>query len=186
MKNYEEMTGSELVALYNERTGENVKRFSTKAVAIRKLKELDELKAQEPAPTCEQCGSDLIETLEGKLVCWGCNDQPNEPETLTYESHKVSNGPRIDTLLYGLPASPRKDNNGWARPEVREMRSKRYGVLVNGDYYDSVAKAFDALGLPMHKHIKFRGELRDAKSMEAFGYEWVICERRTKKQEKQS
>lgn len=50
----------------------------------------------------------------------------------------------------------------WADPEVRAKRAERTHVKVNGVEYPSVRQAFQALGLPDSKHIKFRMELKSA------------------------
>ena len=47
----------------------------------------------------------------------------------------------------------------WKNPKTREKRSNRYPVRVNGKEYKSVPAAFEALGLPKSKRIRFRGEL---------------------------
>lgn len=65
----------------------------------------------------------------------------------------------------------------WQDPVVAAMRSKRYGVTVDGQEFRSVAQAFGALNLPMSRHIKFRGELRDAgKLTDDDGRVWTIFE----------
>lgn len=48
----------------------------------------------------------------------------------------------------------------WEDPNVRAARAERTHVKVNGVEYPSVRKAFEALGLPDSKHIKFRMELK--------------------------
>lgn len=47
----------------------------------------------------------------------------------------------------------------WEDDEVREARTKRWTCIVDGEEYQSVRAAFDALGLPMAKHVKFRRQL---------------------------
>ena len=47
----------------------------------------------------------------------------------------------------------------WKNPKTRGKRSNRYPVRVNGKEYKSVPAAFEALGLPKSKRIRFRGEL---------------------------
>lgn len=50
----------------------------------------------------------------------------------------------------------------WLDENVREARSARHAVEVEGVTYRSVREAFKALGLPDAKHIKFRGDLKKA------------------------
>ena len=62
----------------------------------------------------------------------------------------------------------------WNNPETAAKRSERSKVLVDGVLYKSVREAFEALGLPMSKRIRFRMELKAAKSLEAFGVTWTV------------
>jgi len=81
-----------------------------------------------------------------------------------------------------VPADPRvtraKMSEGqvqsWKVPEVRAKRAERSAVDVDGETYTSVYKAFLALGLPVNKHIAFRGELKEAGKLTRFGHEWEI------------
>lgn len=50
----------------------------------------------------------------------------------------------------------------WTNPEVRARRLTRQSVVVNGEEFNSTPAAFNALGLPMKKMIKFRLELKAA------------------------
>lgn len=47
----------------------------------------------------------------------------------------------------------------WQNADVREARSTRYNVYVDGVEYASVAKAFAALSLPKSKIVSFRALL---------------------------
>ncbi len=48
----------------------------------------------------------------------------------------------------------------WADPKVKEARSTRTHVKAAGKVFRSVKEAFEELGLPLSKHIKFRMELK--------------------------
>ncbi len=48
----------------------------------------------------------------------------------------------------------------WADPDVRTARTTRNGCRVGRQDYPSVRAAFEALGLPLAKHIRFRAELK--------------------------
>lgn len=48
----------------------------------------------------------------------------------------------------------------WLDPSVAAKRATRNGVTVNGAEYRSVLAAFTELGLPINKHIVFRGKLK--------------------------
>ena len=52
--------------------------------------------------------------------------------------------------------------DSWKDPVVRAKRSTRNGVKANGAEYTSVYKAFQALRLPVSKHIAFRIKLKEA------------------------
>ena len=62
----------------------------------------------------------------------------------------------------------------WNDTEVAAARKQRSAVLVDGVQYRSVGQAFEELGLPMSKCIKFRGELKAAGSLSEFGLSWKI------------
>lgn len=59
-------------------------------------------------------------------------------------------------------------------PVDNEARRVKNHVRVAGVEYRSVAAAFEALGLPMNKHIKFRAKLK-ASGAETFdGHDFII------------
>jgi hypothetical protein len=65
-------------------------------------------------------------------------------------------------------------SQSWSNPDVRLSRLTHNAVEVDGVKYESVRKAFTALGLPDCKHIKFRGKLK-ASGQETFdGHEFVL------------
>jgi hypothetical protein len=83
----------------------------------------------------------------------------------------------LETAIEALKASAeaavkvRKSNAAgisasWADPEVRDARLTRQGVAVvvggKASHYTSTKAAFDALGLPIEKHIRFRMKLKEA------------------------
>lgn len=47
----------------------------------------------------------------------------------------------------------------WQDPNVAAARSARHAVIANKQEFKSVRAAFEALKLPMEKHIAFRGKL---------------------------
>lgn len=66
----------------------------------------------------------------------------------------------------------------WADAAVASARKARHSVTFTTDdsgarTYRSVCAAFEALGLPMGKHIAFRAELKAAGTLETFGGVWV-------------
>jgi hypothetical protein len=79
--------------------------------------------------------------------------------------------------------APKKDvdrsaaiSASWADPDVRAARTARAKVRVGGVVYRSVREAFQALGLPDSKHIRFRMDLK-ATGKESFGgHTFVLVE----------
>jgi predicted DNA-binding WGR domain protein len=53
----------------------------------------------------------------------------------------------------------------WADPEVKAARSTRTHVKAGSKVYRSVKQAFEELGLPLSKHIRFRMELKSIGEM---------------------
>lgn len=62
----------------------------------------------------------------------------------------------------------------WKDPEIRESRSERSAVSVDGVEYKSVRAAFEELELPMSQHIRFRGRLKEAIKLNEYGHKWAI------------
>ena len=64
----------------------------------------------------------------------------------------------------------------WTKASVRKARRARILIEVDGVEYGSVFKAFQALGLPESKHIKFRGALRKAGELAFDGHNFKVIE----------
>jgi hypothetical protein len=64
----------------------------------------------------------------------------------------------------------------WTDPKVREARSSRIHITVDGEEFSSVRKAFLEFALPLNEHIIFRGNLREAGELESYGKKWVVTE----------
>lgn len=63
----------------------------------------------------------------------------------------------------------------WSSEDVRQARSQRNGVLVDGKHeYRSVRAAFADLGLPMGSHIKFRMLLKAEGKAVFSGHEFAL------------
>lgn len=77
------------------------------------------------------------------------------------------------------PVDPKRSAaiaESWADPAVKAKRSARHKVRVDGVEFRSVAAAFEALGLPMNQHVKFRGSLKQEGVANAYGKHWEIIE----------
>lgn len=64
----------------------------------------------------------------------------------------------------------------WADPDVRAARTTRNGCRVGRQDYPSVRAAFEALGLPLAKHIRFRAELKRKGRATFEGKRFVLTE----------
>lgn len=152
------LTTSGLVALYNELTGKEIKKFQDRATAERRVAEVATPEALMRISYCPHCaGHSSSQTMAGKegtikgdqyLLCHECGVEYHVQTGALYKSRAAS----ADRGA-GIAAS-------WTDPAVREARSARYAVVVAGKgQFKSVAKAFSALGLPAKLIIKTRGEL---------------------------
>jgi len=144
-------TMAELLAYYNHHADAPIKRFSDRKAAMRRVAKLIE----------ETLGKKLLDgkpQQAAKNVAAALAKRPMTPPAQRAE-HKTRSAAIGDT---------------WKDPVVRELRSARHKVEVDGEVYGSVRKAFVELGLPLEKHIKFRGELREAGEASAFGHSWKM------------
>lgn len=138
-------TGPELVEFYNLHADTPVKRFSNLATGRRRVLELMDA---------------LDETLD-----------PANADVPSYE---------IITMVASEPAQPSATRSeaiseSWNDNEVRAKRRQRSAVEVGGERYRSVKAAFEALSLPLEKHIAFRIRLKEKGSLQsAFGHDWKI------------
>lgn len=127
-----------LVEYYNTHANTPVKRFSSRASAIKRVAALmQSISAPSASP---QAIADML------------------------------NAPSVPPKVLVSPAQ----SKAWQNPDVRSARCERSAVCVDGQDYPSVRAAFLELGLPMGKHIQFRGKLKEQGKMEAFGHTWEI------------
>jgi rubredoxin len=105
---------------------------------------------------CPKCGADKDQTaagLEGhsgedRNFCHHCGTEYHP------ESGKVYHAPAASATRSGAIAK------SWADPATAAARAERNHVVVNKIEYRSVLQAFQQLGLPVSKHIAFRGQLK--------------------------
>lgn len=64
----------------------------------------------------------------------------------------------------------------WKDDAVRAARKVRHAVIVGKHEYRSVKQAFEALGLPLAKHVSFRKRLKAAGKLTEFGHTWKTKE----------
>lgn len=118
--------------------------------------------------SCPKCGgpdgditpAGLEDTAaEQRQFCHGCSFEWHPETGKEYKAPKETEGLRSAAIA-----------KSWADPAVAAARSERTGVAVKGKgEFPSVRKAFVALGLPLAKHIKFRGDLKKAGTLEING-----------------
>lgn len=161
---------SELVAFFNAHAEQPVQRFASRAIAEKRVAALLVTVPVEKSygyethglTECPHCNINLMngvgvhdDEVNGKKIkhehfmfaCLGCGHEFGPPIPGAHQPDAVRSA--------GVAAS-------WTNPEVKAARSTRHAVAVEGVEYRSVREAFAALGLPMNKHIKFRGELKKA------------------------
>lgn len=182
------MNASQLLAQYNAAAAQlgepQVKRFSDLKTAQRRtaaiLARLPQPKPKTAASyvrgTCPKCGgtSDItcgqvkdrksgqVVVNEHQAMCHSCGHE------FDYETGRaIRRNAGAGARAFGGAES-------WADPAVRAARAARHQVRVDGVLYSSVAHAFEQLGLPMSKHIAFRGQLKAAGALEAFGKRWEV------------
>lgn len=132
MKNVEVMSTSELLVEYNKLTGKHVKRFATRASGEKQV-----LKAREKAI------KNAVEPVAPKK------------KAAKAKKPKAAGGDRSKLIA-----------ETWKDPKVAKARAQRSHVVVRphgetkGTEYRSTLAAFQDLGLPYGKHIRFRMALK--------------------------
>lgn len=175
---------AELVAFYNAHAVKQITKFADRATAEKRV--LAEIAGMvRNGSFCPHC-SDINDPhsfnnmgitpagAEGtkageRFLCHHC-------DTEHHSDGRVYNAPAANTNRSAAIAS------SWCDARVRELRSSRIRVTVTDDdglmraSGVSVATAFRALGLPLSKHIAFRGQLRDAGRLSFGGFNFRVAE----------
>lgn len=163
---YDEMKGAtsrELMAFYNLHVRPAVKKWENRAAAERRcaaliarledqarLKFVDEALDFLRPPIADQEINDRIVSL------------PAPGPVPVFKPMTRSEGARVT----------------WKDPDIRERRSRRHGVAVDGlGEYESLLEAFKLLGIPTGSHIKFRGMLKKCKVLEGYGYTFRLIDK---------
>lgn len=148
-----EMTTSEMVAEYNLLTGKSIKKFSDRKTGERQL-------------TSARQMAETKKLLAGKPA----KGEVEAPAPVAKKEKK--------------PASPRVNIDGrsaaiklsWINKDTAEKRASHHKVSVGGVVYRSVKEAFEKLGLPLEKHIKFRMELKEKGKAVFEGHHFKLVE----------
>lgn len=160
---------ADLVAQYNARAGAAHAAGTSKAAAKTDRANAKAMAAEKAAlfarrlhdGHCPFCGAteDITAghgddagniTHEHLYFCHSCG---TEYDSTT--GRKVTPAKASETRSTAIAAS-------WNDPTVAAARAERSHVLVKGVEYRSVLQAFQQLGLPVQKHIAFRGQLKAA------------------------
>lgn len=169
---------ADLLAFYNVLAEKEVKRFSDRKTAERRVLALlaarEELaaapaKEEKAEPTwngegCPFCGDKHDQTANGAE---GTYSGDNQTFCHSCESAYDNATGRKCKVFSAEPSSVRSAAVAatWTDPQVAALRSARMKVMVGDLVFGSVKKAFLHFQLPLAKHIKFRGQLRDAKQL---------------------
>lgn len=140
-----EMTTAEMVAEYNKLTGKSIKKFSDRKAGERQL----------------AAARSMAET---KGLFSGKKPIPQVPSAVAapkkasaVSAPKKTSAPRVN-----IDSRSKSVASSWKNPDVAASRAERTNISVAGTFYRSVKEAFEKLGLPLGKHIKFRMELKAA------------------------
>lgn len=178
-----DMTTAQILAEYNALTGQDVKKFASRAVGEKRLAEArakyvkpmiedleeinlriedDRLTENYGTTTCPHCGVHL----SNGVGYHGMED--GEGKKIKLEKHEYycmgcggEFGPELKTKNIKLSDAIAES---WNDPVVTAKRTTRNKVTVNGTEFKSVRDAFAACGLPMGKHIKFRMSLKETQA----------------------
>jgi len=145
--NVKTATTAELIAKYNELTGKNIKKFSSREAGEKQV-----LKAMDAAAAANT-GVRVIRISDIPAAQLKQQKTVKQPKT---KQPKVAKEPSDRGAA--IAAS-------WKDPKVAAKRAERTHVKASDQIYRSVREAFEQLGLPLSKHIKFRMSLKEAHQM---------------------
>lgn len=156
--NVESAKTSELLSFYNEHSDKKVNKFTNLETARRRV-------------------TALIENIE--LTSRAEREEAERAEAARKDADRISKRTKTDDKIDELTVGVRKSNaagiaKSWLDTEVRDARLNRQGVIVrwtrNGsckvEEYTSTHAAFEALGLPTSRAIRFRMKLKASGRME--------------------
>lgn len=187
MINVSTATTAELVAFYNEHANKPVNKFSDRKTAERRVSALlAGLKFSKPSaknpkapklaykqafvdgtPVCPACGGHE-DVTSGRIVHDARGRQHVVDEHIATH-HVCGHEWNMDTgrAVNAAAASPERAaaiKASWTNKAVAAARAQRHAVRVTyagrSEQYKSVREAFIQLGLPLGRHIKFRGLLK--------------------------
>lgn len=182
---------SELLAFYNAHSDKPVSKFTNLETARRRVTALIESisisqQAHDAAEAAKAAAKQAKQTAKDTTALAKAVDStlpavaPKAAAPAKKQAAKpvkasdaVTKTDPAKTLAEAVVATRRSNSAGiaasWNDAEVREARLYRQGVVVvvNGKAQDfnSTKSAFEALGLPVSKHIRFRMKLKEANKL---------------------
>ena len=150
---------AELVATFNAFSTKPVKKFADRKTAERRVIALYR----------EQMGEDMPATYTAPVAPVATTS------VVRVNTTEVAEVAEVAEKAARRAAGNEAISASWDNPEVRAARTSRIAIAVNGEEYTSVRAAFVALGLPLGRHIRFRGALRASGQVtDAAGNHWKV------------
>ncbi len=200
--NVQTATTAELVAFYNEHSEApgSIKKFADRKTAERRVSALiAKLASAEGAAELEVANDNKARSessvsnfsIHGLTSCPSCgihlsngigeDKQEVNGKIIRHDTNQfacLACGAEFGPAIRRRPA-PSADRSAaiaatWEDPSVKAARSERSHVSVGGSTFRSVRDAFIHLGLPLEKHIKFRGQLKAAGTMKFGDHTFTI------------
>ena len=138
-----------------------------------------------PATLGAVATSQLLEFYNAHAERFGEGPVKRFPSRESAELRALGLAKKIVDASNATPAEKTKKEPGdlgaaiaesWKNPEVAARRAARHAVQVGKETYKSVRAAFEALGLPMNQHVKFRGQLVAAGAAEFDGHKFKVVQ----------
>lgn len=143
----EAMSSKELVALFNEYSRKPVTKFADRKTAVKRVFDVL-LEEQQDANAKPQ--ATVVKVVAAK--------SPKLFDLANMNTKPAKAKAKAKDRSAAIAAS-------WADPVIAAKRAERTHVKASGTLYRSVREAFEQLGLPLSKHIKFRMELKSVQEL---------------------
>lgn len=185
MKNIADMTTAEMVAEYNALTGKSIKKFSSREAGDKQLtaarkatSHTSQLAAEKATkyPVADQTKFHMVNGREHCPVCGTTEVYAGEGDGAGMVVHEDSVfgchhcGWEVNLRKRTKAINPIRSkgiSESWNDPEIAAKRAQRNAVSVEGKgFFRSTLQAFEKLGLPYSKHIKFRIALKQAGALD--------------------
>jgi hypothetical protein len=176
---------SDLIAYYNEHSDKPVSKFTDRATAIHRVSELmmksqDKATKKAAAPIASEADDLLTGSLDASETTVPAKKAPAKKAPAKKAPAKKAPAKKAPAKKATINSAHEKMSAGqresWTNKEVREARSERSAVSVDGTEYKSVCAAFRALKLKVSAghQIKFRMRLKEEGVLKEYGHKWTI------------